>query len=228
MKDGLVQARPWELDPALKFKRLMLLARVAVETRTQALAEANRDAGDTNWGVGCKAHERFAHAIGKLAITSEQSWLRVHRDGLSLVSYVQGTPVRAYHGDADRPQARHVHAAQAELLAAAPDPRQLALPFGLEVVGPSEAWAWLMAVETDSEGRASRVVFFQANAVGATKNAWLAPVEGLSEQRGLELPLGVEASSELVESAESFESSVPRRRGRAPRTHVARVHRLAT
>ena len=46
------------------------------------------------------------------------------------------------------------------------DPRQLALPFGFVEPEPSEKWAWLMAVETDAEGRALRVVFFQANAVG--------------------------------------------------------------
>jgi hypothetical protein len=35
-----------------------------------------------------------------------------------------------------------------------------------------------MAVETDMEGRAVRVVFFQASAAGETRHAWIAPVEG--------------------------------------------------
>jgi hypothetical protein len=174
---GAGSVTPWEIDPSLKAKRLLLLARLAVETRAEALAEADREAGDTNWGIGCKAHERFCHRVQKLAETTERSWLRVHRDGLSLVSFFEGVAVRAYHGDAERPHARHVYAAQAESHREAPDPRQLALAFGDEMVlPPAERWAWLMAVETDDEGRAEQVVFFQANAQGAKRHRWVAPV----------------------------------------------------
>jgi hypothetical protein len=168
---------PWEIDPPLKAKRLLLLAKLAVETRAQALKEADREAGDTNWGIGCKAHERFAHAVTRLAESTERSWLRVHRDGLSFVSYIEGVAVRAYHGDAHHPPERHVYAAQHDAHRDAPDPRQLALPFSDEMtLPPADRWAWLMAVETDDEGRALRVVFFQANAQGATRNSWAAPV----------------------------------------------------
>ena len=34
-----------------------------------------------------------------------------------------------------------------------------------------------MAMETDEMGRALRVVFFQANMVGARRYSWVAPVE---------------------------------------------------
>jgi hypothetical protein len=178
MSGGATEVCPWDVDPALKAKRLALLARLAVETRAQALAEADRDAGDTNWGIGCKAHERFAHAVTKLAETTERSWLRVHRDGLSFVSFIEGVAVRAYHGAADRPHARHVYAAQSESHREPVDPRQLALPFagGAATLEPNERWAWLMAMETDEEGRALRIVFFQANAVGETRYSWVAPV----------------------------------------------------
>jgi hypothetical protein len=178
MSAGATEVCPWDVDPALRAKRLLLLARLAVETRAQALAEADREAGDTNWGIGCKAHERFAHAVTKLSDTTERSWLRVHRDGLSFVSFIDGVAVRAYHGAADRPSARHVYAAQAESHREPVDPRQLALPFGAAAtaLADEERWAWLMAVETDDEGRALRVVFFQANAAGATRYSWVAPV----------------------------------------------------
>jgi hypothetical protein len=103
----------------------------------------------------------------------------VHRDGLSFVSVVDGVAVRAYRGPADKPHARHVQAAQLESdREGAVDPRQLALPFGLAEPAPVEKWAWLMAVETDVEGRAVRVVFFQANAAGETRNGWIAPLGG--------------------------------------------------
>ena len=165
--------KPWELDPVLKPNRLLLLAKIAASTRNQAYLEANRDLGDTNWGIGCKAHERFVHAIAKLAATTERSWLRVHRDGLSFTSIVEGVAVRAYRGPADKPHHRHVQAAQLEMERV--QRRQLAL-FD-EAIVADEPWAWLMAVETDDAGRALRVVFFQANDAGETRNAWIAPLE---------------------------------------------------
>ena len=165
--------KPWELDPVLKPNRLLLLAKVAASTRNQAFLEANRELGDTNWGIGCKAHERFVHAIAQLAATTERSWLRVHRDGLSFTSIVEGVAVRAYRGPADKPHQRHVHAAQLEMERV--QRRQLAL-FD-EAIVADEPWAWLMAVETDDAGRALRVVFFQANDAGETRNAWIAPLD---------------------------------------------------
>jgi hypothetical protein len=180
---------PWDVDPALKRKRLLLLAQVAVNVRNQALAEANRALGDTNWGIGCKAHERFVHAVEKLAIT-ERAWLRVHRDGLSFTSFIEGVPVRAYRGEADHPSARHVYAAQHPDGREVPkvDPRQLAFGFDEPRVeeDPESKWVWLMAVETDAEGRAVRVVFFQANALGQTQNRWVAP---LSEAPAVAVPV---------------------------------------
>ncbi len=173
-----MSAAPWEVDAVLKPARLLLLARLAVETRNQAFAEANRELGDTSWGIGCKAHERYVHAVARLAETSERGWLTVHRDGLAFTSIVEGVAVRAYRGPSDKPHARHLYAAQLELGRA--QSRQLALPFFGDAGGDGgplpEPWAWLMAVETDDEGRALRVVFFQANDLGERRNAWVAPV----------------------------------------------------
>lgn len=201
MSAGATQVFPWDVDPPLRTKRLALLARLAVETRAQAIVEANRELGDTNWGIGCKAHERFCHAVTKLAETTEKSWLRVHRDGLSFVSFIEGIAVRAYHGAADRPQARHVYAAQIEGRSGPPvDPRQTAFNFGLMEPEPPEKSAWLMAVETDDEGRAVRVVFFQASGTGGTRHAWCAPLP-----EGVEARLAAEAvaGKKKVEKAPS-------------------------
>ena len=172
---------PWDVDSALKPKRLLLLAQARGETR-DAGARGGRiaSAGDTNWGIGCKAHERFVHAVDEARRSTRASWLRVHRDGLSFMSFIEGVAVRAYHGDGGPPDARHVYAAQAGGRdATAVDPRQLALAVrrAARGGGAGAKWAWLMAVETDDEGRAVRVVFFQANAAGATRNAWVAPVD---------------------------------------------------
>ena len=171
-----MSAAPWEVDAVLKPNRLMLLARLAMDTRNQAFAEANHDLGDTSWGIGCKAHERYVHAVATLAETTERAWLTVHRDGLAFTSIIDGVAIRAYRGPSEKPHARHVYAAQLELGRA--QSRQLALPFFASAEpGPApEPWAWLMAVETDDEGRALRVVLFQANEAGERRNAWVAPL----------------------------------------------------
>lgn len=168
------QKLPWEVEPVLKGRRLALLAQVAIETRNRAFAEANRDEGDTNWGLGCKAHERFCYALTQLAEGAESPWLRVRREGLSFTTFVEHVPVRVYRGSALRPPMRHVRSMAAE--ARTVDDRQLSL-FGLLGEPPAETtpWFWMMAVETFDDGRVQRVVFFQIEETGATRNHWEPP-----------------------------------------------------
>lgn len=172
---------PWDVTPALQSSRLIVLARLAVEARASALADARRDEGDTNWGIGCRAYERFVHRLTKAATSGEHPWLDLLRDGLSFTVVVEGVFVRAYTGRADKPEMRHVLAAQIDLERT--DDRQLALPFLGGAPEPEDpSWVWLMAVETDDAGCASRVVFFQANPEGRTRNAWDAPMGEIAPQ----------------------------------------------
>ena len=166
--------KPWEVEPVLRARRLDLLARVAVDTRNRAFAEANRDEGDTNWGLGCKAHERFCHALRKLAEGAESPWLRVEREGLSFTTLVEHVPIRVYRGSVLKPPMRHVRtmALEKRLI----DDRQLSL-FG-EAAVETTAWFWMMAVETFDDGRVKRTVFFQVDEAGNTRNLWEPPPDG--------------------------------------------------
>lgn len=166
--------KPWEVEPVLKGRRLALLAQVAIETRNRAFSEANREEGDTNWGLGCKAHERFCHALGQLAEGAESPWLRVRREGLSFTTFVEHLPVRVYRGLAIRPPMRHVRSMALEKRLV--DDRQLDLFAAASV--PSTPWFWMMAVETFDDGRVRRVVFFQVDEAGNTRNHWEPPPDG--------------------------------------------------
>lgn len=171
---------PWDICPALELPRLVTLARLAVDARTSALADAKRSEGDTNWGIGCRAYERFLHRLTRAATSGELPWLDLLREGLSLTIVVDGVLVRAYTGRADKPDAKHIQAAQLEVV---DDDRQLALPFfggAVEVVEEDGPWVWLMAVETGHEGQVVRVTFFQANGAGRTRNAWDVPMDLVS------------------------------------------------
>jgi hypothetical protein len=167
---------PWELNPALLQDRLEAIAHVAVATRNRAFAEADRAAGDTNWGLACKAHERLMFALTTLVNRGTYPWLGLVREGLYLMPLVDGVPIRLYRGDAERPASRHLDAVRLEherWQATAP---QMAFDFmaGASVDGP---WYWLMAMETDAAGMVTRVVFVQANDAGQTRQPWECPLE---------------------------------------------------
>ncbi len=141
----------------------MTLARVAVATRNRAFSEADRESGDTNWGLACKAHERLMHALERLA--GEHPWLRVVREGLYVMPLVEDVPVRLYRGAPDRPGSRHLDAVRFEYERSRSGLPQMAFDF---MVGPADGgpWYWLMAMETDAAGMVSRVIFVQANDAG--------------------------------------------------------------
>lgn len=177
-------ALPWEIDPALSQPRLVVLARIVAETRNKVFAEADREAGDTNWGLGCRAHERLGHALSCLAETGKHPWLTVTREGLYLMPLVDGVPIRPYRGAADRPGSRHLDALRAE--ASRAQPRQITFDFmGPEADGP---WFWLLALETDMRGIVQRAVYFQANEAGQTRNAWACPLDAPVEEQPVAPP----------------------------------------
>jgi hypothetical protein len=175
---------PWDLTPALEQSRLVTLARVAVATRNKAFAEADRDAGDTNWGLACKAHERLMFALERLS--AEHPWLRVVREGLYVMPLVDDVPVRLYRGAPDRPGSRHLEAVRLEHERSGPAQPQMAFDFmGGSDDGP---WYWLMAMETDPAGMVSRVVFVQANDAGETRHPWECPLEAVREPAAIPPP----------------------------------------
>jgi hypothetical protein len=172
---------PWDVDPALQPSRLALLARLAAEARQSALDDARRDEGDTNWGIGCRAYERFVYKLSRASLGSARGWLGVVRDGLSFTIKIDRVVMRSYTGGPSKPELRHVLAAQP--LSAPVDARQLLLPF---VASPQPEndprWVWLMAVENDDSGGVSRVVFFQAHPEGFTRNVWSPPPGALTRK----------------------------------------------
>ena len=223
---------PWDLNPVLAQDRLATIARVAVSTRNQAFAEADRASGDTNWGLACKAHERLMFALGRLAGSGEHPWLTVIREGLYVMPLIEGVPVRLYHGAADRPGSRHLDAVRLEHercldggsrsapgedggdegVAERPRP-QMAFDF-MAAAPPAEEdgpWYWLMALETDERGMVSRVVVVQANDAGETRHPWECPLEA---RREVVAPPSLPAQPVLLVEEEA---PAARRRRRASR-----------
>lgn len=172
-------AFPWDLNPALKRERLVTLARLIAETRNKVFAGADREAGDTNWGLACRAHERLGHALVQLAASGKHPWLTVSREGLALMARVEGVPVRAYRGAPDRPPSRQVDAIRADL--ERNPPKQIAFSF-MDAVDQDGPWYWLMALESDTHGQVVRVTYLQVNDAHETRHAWVCPLDEAVEE----------------------------------------------
>jgi hypothetical protein len=165
---------PWDLQPALREERLVTLARLVAEVRNKVFAEADREAGDTNWGLACRAHERLGHALVRTASEGTYPWLSVSREGLYLMPLIDGIPVKPYRGAPQKPGSRNLDAVRGETSRS--QPKQTAFSFmdGLDTDGP---WFWLMALETDEAGRIAKVTFLQANEAGETRHPWVCPLD---------------------------------------------------
>ena len=187
MNVSAVLVHPWELTPVLKQERLVVLARVVVETRNKVFADANREEGDTNWGLGCRAHERLGHTLERLVRDGKHPWLTVHREGLYLMPLIEGVAVRPYRGPADRPAARHLDAVRFEHGRRQSSRGQAMFSF-MEAVETDGPWFWLMAMETetDASSKVLRVVFYQANEAAQTRHPWECPLDGLGMPRAAE------------------------------------------
>lgn len=195
---------PWDLTPVFEQHRLVTLAAVAVATRNRAFSEADREAGDTNWGLACKAHERLMCSLARLS--GEHPWLKVVREGLYVMPLIEDVPVRLYRGAPDRPGSRHLDAVRGEYERSKPAHSQMTFDF-LASAADGGPWYWLMAMETDAAGMVSRVVFIQANDAGETRHPWECPLEARVEEAPVPPP-----AVQLVAPAGAGAS--PPRRGR--------------
>jgi len=159
--------KPWDAHSELKEDRLVFLASLIKQVRHDALPFHEPSKGDTNWGLGCRVHERTCHAIKEAS--NNQPWLDVIDSSLHFVFSVGGVPIRFYRGEAENPNPRHLNRRYSEIEA-----QQLAFEFHLE----DRQWLWRMAIETDFDGEVFRIVMVQVSEGGDVKNIWTIPLTG--------------------------------------------------
>ncbi|WP_207539626.1 hypothetical protein [Sabulicella rubraurantiaca] len=154
--------------------RLRLCARLLANARRDAIALANEDLGDDAWSVGCRAFSFSRHRLQRVAEQKTYPWLRVLDEGMAF-TFLIGTgadavPVRFFRGDAEAPTARTLRRLEQES-------QQLTLALGDRA---ETGLMFRMAVETDTKGHVSRVVFLACE--GTTDEprpvcAWPVPLE---------------------------------------------------
>ncbi len=157
--------RPWDVHCQLQEDRLIFLANLAKLVRHEAILVHEPSKGDTNWGLGCRVHERTCHAIKEAS--DHQPWLDVIDPSLHFVFSVGGVPIRFYRGEAENPNPRYLSRRYPEIEA-----QQLAFEFDLE----DREWLWRLAIETDIDGEVMRIVMVQVSEGGDIKNMWTIPL----------------------------------------------------
>jgi hypothetical protein len=162
---------PWDVSPELQRERLILLAQEVARARDRIADLHEPENGDDPWSFGCRAYSRTCHGLQRLEESNKYPWLRTTRRGLSFTLFVDGVPLKFYRGDADQPNSRTLKSGLDETLRA----KQARLPFYDQEIAPeTDGWSWLMAIDTDADGRTLQVNFLQANRNGETKNIFAA------------------------------------------------------
>lgn len=159
--------KPWEIHNELQEDRLVSLANMIKQVRHEAILVHEPTKGDTNWGLGCRVHERTCYIIKEAS--DFHPWLDVIDPSLHFVFSVGGVPIRFYRGEAESPNPRHLSRRYPEIEA-----QQFAFEFHLE----NRQWLWRMAIETDNDGEVMRIVMVQVSESGDIKNQWDIPMTG--------------------------------------------------
>lgn len=163
---------PWEISPALLPDRLQALAVAAQQARDGVIDL--RDDRDDAWCCCCRAYTWTRAAFGAVQRGVGASWMRTRSSGLAFTFYVGNVPMKFYRGKAEQPKTSSLRSGVREMLA------QSRLDFlEEEIQGEGNAgWFWLMAIDTDVDGRVLDVVVFQANANRDIRNEWSVPLDG--------------------------------------------------
>jgi hypothetical protein len=161
---------PWRLNPAFTDARLTFLGKRLLSIRANVIALQDPGKGDSSWVLGCRAYEWQRYQLSLDALSGDYPWLvAVALPNRQFDVKVGGHPIHIFRGEADDPDARQVLRGH--------EKRQMSLfeTDGDEEDDDNDVWANYLAVETDSEGNGLRVVFFQANPAGKTRNQWIVP-----------------------------------------------------
>ncbi len=163
---------PWEITPALTAERLHLLVNTIAHVRADARDGHLPEKGDDAWTFGCRAYRRTCHALSGLAASGDNPWLEVQEQGLACALLVEGEPIKFYKGDAENPSARSLRRGLEEAV------RQGKLSFYEDELAASDAWYWLLAIETHEDGSLMRAAVFQANKNEETRSLYFIPLDG--------------------------------------------------
>lgn len=163
---------PWEIDRSLQPDRLQALALVAKSARNRVIDLAVEGL-DNPWSLGCRAYVWTCEMLTKLAASNDGRWLRTRKAGLEFTFYVDDVAFKFYRGNSAEPKSSSLRSGVREMLSV----NRFAF-LDDEIDKEVEGWFWLLAIDTDVEGRVLEVVALQANAQGELRHPWSIPLDG--------------------------------------------------
>src|SRR5262245_27310875 len=93
-----------QTPPGFTSERLRLIVSTIASVREDAQNDHAPDKGDDEWVFGCRSYRRSCHEL--LQLSRVQPWLKVVMEGLACTLLVDGTSIKFYRGDADKPSSR--------------------------------------------------------------------------------------------------------------------------
>ena len=163
---------PWEIESALLPERLQAIA-VEAKTVRNMVMDLRVEGRDTPWCLGCRAYSWLCGALGDMSMREDRQWLRTKASGLEFTLYIGGIPLKFYRGKAEEPKSNSLISGVREMLAV-----QRLDFLEQEIIQESEGWCWLLAIDTDVDGRVLEVVILQANKRGEIRHPWSIPLDG--------------------------------------------------
>ena len=163
---------PWEIDRSLLPDRLQAIATVAKNARNRVI-DLTVEGLDDPWSLGCRAYAWTCAMLTQLAAGDGGQWLRTRKNGLEFTFYVAGVAFKFYRGKSDEPKSNSLRSGLREMLSVN------RLDFlEEEIRQEAEGWFWLLAIDTDIDGRVLEVVVLQANIRGEIRYPWSVPLDG--------------------------------------------------
>lgn len=171
---------PWEISPALKPERLQLLDRTIRRVRNEVVDVTQMwEKGDDRWVIGCRAHRWLFRELKNMHESGQHPWMDLSWHGLHFSLAVDREHIRIYSGDPEgRPSERHLAACLRELERRAADADAQRSLFSTiadydQHTPDNIGWFWMLAVDTDEEGRVLRTGVLQANENREPRNVYI-------------------------------------------------------
>jgi hypothetical protein len=152
-------------------ERLRAVASIIQRVRNEALQDYDPDRGDGPWSFGCRVYERTCFEITRASQQAFSEWLSVIEPPLHFVFGVAGVPIRFYHGEDDRPNARAIRLRTPEIEAV-----EAQLELFPEYAQSNPSWPWRLVVVSDEDGSVLRIVLVQLDPNGYPRNPWTVPL----------------------------------------------------
>jgi hypothetical protein len=156
------------VDDRLTHVRLRAIATALAKVRSDALEGHEPGRGDDSWVFGSRCYRRSCYALTELSAKPEnRGWLSVYAERNAFTIFVEPIPMKFFASEDTELSDRNLRKVR---MMPVGNPNQGNLYQGYLDADTSAEWCWLIRVERHADGTASRVVFFQANAAGETRN----------------------------------------------------------